>query len=138
MYGNIQVQTRKIDSLLTSIGTPTLYVFSGSISTNTSIFTLSTYASNLLITFGPLVSNSFVRDSSSTTGTRIYMSLYPSNANAVLSGTATWFCLYTNNTNYVLGDISDPNGSGILVLSTTSIVSGTSYGVYSFAFELKQ
>jgi len=138
MKGNIQVQTRKLDSFLYSVGTPTIYIYSGTMQSTTATFTLANYTSSLLLTFGPLPSGWTQRDSSSPNLTKMYMKNYPSTAVASGTGVASWFCLYNNSTLFMLGDVSDTTGAAILKLLTTSIVSGTSYDLYSFAFELKQ
>ena len=138
MKGNIQVQTRKLDAFLYSVGTPTIYIYSGTMQSTTAAFTLANYTSSLLLTFGPLGASWAQRDASSANLTKMYMKNYPSTATATGSGTASWFCLYNNSTLFMLGDVSDTTGVAILKLLTSSIVSGTAYDIYSFAFELKQ
>lgn len=55
--------------------------------------------------------------------------IMPPQINATASGTATWFALY-NGTSAVIGTITDQtDGTGVLLLQSTNIVSGSPVNV---------
>ena len=107
MKGNIQVQNRKLSSLIANIpGNPYLYIYSGTMPTASDSFTTSTYTSSQLLAF-TLSGGWYGYDTTDTAYTSFYMTQFPASAPASLSGTASWFCLYSSPTIFVLGDVSD-------------------------------
>ena len=143
MIGNIQFHKIKNTALcyILNYAVVALRVYSGTPPATANSYTASAYTGSLLITYS-LVVNSFTFNASNTAQT--YMSTFPAPVAASASGTASWFCLdctataLAGNYPFLIDGITDYTGNGTLKLTTTSIVSGTAYDIYSLAFEFKQ
>lgn len=90
-------------------------------------FTVSTFSSDLLITF-VCATGTFTN-----TGSTVHFGTTPANATATGTGTAAWAAISNPSTGtpsyVVLGDVSLSSGNGMVYLPTLNIISGTSYSI---------
>lgn len=142
MKANLLWHTQRANGLYTLLNgyAYTLRIYKSTMPTASAIssgFTAANYTSDLLLSYS-MATSSFGRTSDNYQ--RVFLAVIPAAVAASQSGTATWFSLAMNsNTGYaIVGDVSDVAGNAALKMMTTNIVSGTSYDIYSFAFQVKQ
>ena len=145
MQANIQWLTQRANSLYLLLnrlnaGQLNIYGTTHIIPTQTSIangFVAANYADNLLLSYSINSINLFARTDDNYQ--RLFMAQLPNAVNALATDTASWFAIVGSNANYCLvGDVSDTNGTCPLKMLSTSIVSGSSYQIYSLGFVLHQ
>lgn len=116
----------------------TIKVYKGTMPSSANSYTAASRSSDLLLSWSA-TGNPWSLDSGKT---KVYMSTFPSAVAASASGTATWFVVdcssLSGNYPYLIDTVSDINGNSVMKILTTTIVSGTSYDIYSLAFEIKQ
>lgn len=143
MKANIHWHTQRANALYNLLNSAgyIFRIYKGTIpdvSIITNGFNAADHASNLLLEYASLGTNSFGRTTDNYQ--RLFLITVPNAVTASASGVSTWFSL-THSTDQKLaitGDVSLVSDNGVLKMLETNISQGTSYEIYSFAFELKQ
>ena len=146
MQANLLWHTQRANALFNTINTNIgpggkINIYTGTMPNAASItngFVAAAYASSLLLTYSTAVNPIMSRTTDNNL--RLFLSVIPNAVNATASGAATWFAMFnpTTITYAMLGDVSDLNGTAPMKFATTTIVSGTSYQIYSLAFQFHQ
>lgn len=124
----LQVNGTFIDQLFTTkiaaLTSPRLYIYSGDIPTDIEGFTLTAYASQLLVSY----LSGFTLQAASRT---LRFATTPNIVNATATGKASWFVLSNSSMNtFFAGTITDQvDGTGVLILESTNLVAGSPVNV---------